>query len=227
MKPAATQTAPRAMRQFVRRVASRLIPAPWLLIQGPIPSRAVCLTFDDGPHPEWTPRVLDVLAAQRVPATFFLVGHRLAAHSDIARRMDREGHAIGHHSWYHFSPSSTGATQLVEEVQRSRQWLREHLGVDSRLFRPPHGRLSVGKVLRLWAIGQTVVLWNADPGDFGDPGSQRIVEWFDRYPLEAGDVVLLHDTSASTVAALPAIIARARARGLGFATVSEWARAGM
>lgn len=218
---AATRTAPRRWRQWLREAAVRLLPRRWLLASGSARCGAVCLTFDDGPDPATTPAILDILAAEGVRASFFVLGERAAAHPDLVRRIRAEGHGLGHHSWSHGRPEQTSARALALEARRCRAWLREHTGEDSRWFRPPHGKLSVAKLAGLWASGMAVVLWSLDPGDVSQPDAAAILAWLERHPARSGDILLLHDTCASTVTALPALIAGIRAQGLRFATLNE------
>src|SRR5437763_16151440 len=99
-------------------------PARWLLFRGPASSDAVCLTFDDGPHPEHTPPLLDVLKDLQVPATFFVVGQQAEKHPEIVQRMVAEGHAVGHHSLTHSPSAQTSARLLSNEVGQSIRLLK-------------------------------------------------------------------------------------------------------
>lgn len=218
----ATLIAPSGWRQAARSMLGVVVPRRWFLVNGPPATNAVCLTFDDGPDPEWTPKVLDRLKAARVRATFFLQGSHAFAHPDLVRRIVAEGHELGHHSWTHGSPSQTSAKELAEQTRRTQQWLRASIGVDSSLFRPPHGKLTAAKLLRSWLLGQTVVLWSADPGDLLQPSSDALLEWMARSPLQGGDIVLLHDRAPALESALPAMLDQIKAQGLEFATISEW-----
>src|SRR5262249_22133542 len=91
-----------------------------------------------------------------------------------------------------------------------------------RLFRPPHGKLTAGKLLRLWRGGQTVVLWNVDPKDFACRTGEELRAWFGRRPLQGGVVVLLHDDRPHAATALPGLIEATRKRGLRFTTPLPW-----
>lgn len=192
------------------------------MVNGRADSRAVCLTFDDGPDPERTPNVLDALRTARVRGTFFVQGSRAAECPELVKRIHAEGHDIGHHSWTHGDPSATSAADLEQEMVRSRAWLQTTVGIDSSLFRPPHGKMSAAKVLGAWTLGQTIVLWNADPGDLRQPSGDALLGWVDAHSARAGDIILLHDRAPALAEALPLLIDRIRARGLGFATITEW-----
>src|SRR5262249_13505136 len=156
------------------------------------------------------------------PATFFVRGDRASRHPALVRRLLDEGHLLGHHSWSHGAPGETSAHRLLSEVRRTRAFLRADIGVDSTWFRPPHGKVTFAKLAALWAARQTIALWSLDPGDVFQPDAAALLDWFAANPPRGGDVVLLHDTSLATADALPALIARARANGLDFATLARF-----
>jgi peptidoglycan/xylan/chitin deacetylase (PgdA/CDA1 family) len=221
----ATLKAPRPARQALRRIATRLTPTRLLLAHGPAASNAVSLTFDDGPDPVGTPAVLTALAGADARATFFIQGSQAASYPEMLAAIKKGGHDIGHHSWSHNVPSQTSAAQLTSETIRTRALVSSITAVDSYLFRPPHGALTIGKAIGQWRLGQTIVLWSADPGDVFQSSAASLIGWFDRNPLRPGDVVLFHEKSEATQKALPQILSRIRAQGLGFATIGDW-RAG-
>lgn len=199
------------------------IPRRWLIVSGPPRSDGICLTFDDGPHPEYTPRLLDRLGQLKVRATFFVVGRAAAQHPQLVRRIAAEGHALGHHSWTHGDPVVTSARVLVAEARRTAALLAAITGAAPRLFRPPHGKLTAIKAITLWTNRQSIVLWNRDPKDFLSPSADALRAWVARSPLAGGDVVLLHDVHPHAVDALDAFVSPARQRGLRFTTPLEWA----
>jgi peptidoglycan-N-acetylglucosamine deacetylase len=215
-------TIPWRPRQLLRAGLAATLPRRWFLVRGPAHSNAVCLTFDDGPHPEHTPRLLDTLKGHRVPATFFVIGQQAQRHPDLVCRMAAEGHAVGHHSFTHGEPDQTSARQLVEEVRATGQLLASLLGRASTLFRPPKGKMTVGKLWRLWRARQTIVLWDADPKDYSRRFSGEVWEWFRGHPLRGGNVVLLHDNHPHAAAVLPDLVKAARQSGLRFTTIQEW-----
>jgi peptidoglycan/xylan/chitin deacetylase (PgdA/CDA1 family) len=104
----------------------------------------------------------------------------------------------------------------------SRAWLRKTLGINSSLFRPPHGKMTAAKFIGAWTLGQTIVLWNADPADLLQPSADALLGWMDAHPSQAGDIILFHDRAPALAEALPLLIDRIRARGLGFATITDW-----
>jgi peptidoglycan/xylan/chitin deacetylase (PgdA/CDA1 family) len=188
---------------------------------GPAVSRSIALTFDDGPDPVHTPLALDRLRANGIRATFFLIGERVEAHPKLLGRILEEGHHVGHHSYTHGKPHLTSARQLMQEVRRTAVAVERLGGGSLNLCRPPHGKVTVAKLLGLWSLRQTVVLWNRDPKDYSrTPAELR--RWVEDQPMLAGDIFLLHDIHGGVGAAVDALAERAAARGLRCSTPREW-----
>jgi len=110
--------------------------------RGPRAGRRVALTFDDGPDPEWTPRVLDLLGAAGVRATFFLIGARAAQAPAVVKRIAGDGHEVANHSWSHRNPWLCGPATTRAEVRRAHDTLADLTGVAPRHFRPPWGMVN-------------------------------------------------------------------------------------
>jgi peptidoglycan-N-acetylglucosamine deacetylase len=140
------------------------------------PRRAgeLALTFDDGPNPAWTPKLLDALARHDVRATFFMLGNRAEGQPALVKRVVAAGHLIGNHSWSHPSLARTAASEVREELTRTKGILEQITGEPVRYFRPPFGarRPVVFKIAR--ELGMTVVLWNAMTSDWSEPSGDRI-----------------------------------------------------
>lgn len=181
----------------------------------------MALTFDDGPHPEHTPRLLDQLAAYEIRATFFVVGREAERHPELVARAAREGHAIGHHSWTHSEPATTSAAVLLDEVHRTVELLAAITGKRSDRFRPPKGALTVDKFWRLWQAGQRIVLWSADPRDYQLQESAELATWARQHQPAAGEVVLLHDVHPHAANAIDSM-ASWRERAMRFVTLDQW-----
>jgi peptidoglycan/xylan/chitin deacetylase (PgdA/CDA1 family) len=189
-----------SIRQVCKHLLSAAMPPRMLLVRGPRQARGIALTFDDGPHPEHTPRLLDELQKHGIPATFFVVGREAERFPKLVRRIVAEGHALGHHSYTHGDPRDTSAKVLLEEIRRSRVLLEQITGEPSNLFRPPQGKLTGRKLWSIWREGQTVALWNIDPRDYRVRDSLRLREWARQYRPHAGDIVLLHDNQPNALA---------------------------
>lgn len=210
------------MRQLLKSLFAKSLPKSLLLTHGRAAKNSgieIALTFDDGPHPEQTPRLLDVLAEVGVRGTFFVVGERAEEHSNLIRRIADEGHELGNHTWTHSEPSQTSTAQFLDEVARTRRLIQDLAGRDCRLTRPPKGSLTIGKALGLWRQQQTIALWNIDPKDFAMPDNSTMSQWVDGYPPQSGDIVLLHDNHSRAVVAVEHLAANTSLR---FVTLSEW-----
>lgn len=142
------------------------------------PRRAgeLALTFDDGPNPAWTPRLLDVLAEHDVKATFFMLGSRAQREPALVQRVAAEGHLIGNHSWSHPNLALASAKKVREELVRTNGTLELMTGTKVAYFRPPFGarRPAVFRIAR--ELGMQVVLWNAMTSDWSEPSADRIAE---------------------------------------------------
>jgi peptidoglycan-N-acetylglucosamine deacetylase len=198
------------------------LPRRLFMVTGPSSSRAIALTFDDGPDPVHTPAVLQRLEALGIRATFFVIGEKAEAHPELVSRIVEEGHALGHHSWSHGAPAQVGARTLLQEARRTADLLGRIAGRAPRLFRPPFGKVTAAKLVGLWGIGQSVVLWNQDPKDFGLRDPSALHRWFGDARLSGGDILLMHDTHALAAPSLESLATRAARLGLAFATPGEW-----
>jgi peptidoglycan-N-acetylglucosamine deacetylase len=212
-------------RQILRRGMSAALPRRLFLVSGPKESDRVVLTFDDGPHPVHTPRLLDRLKARDVRVTFFLLGRQVEKHPDIVRRIADEGHDVGHHSYTHGDPVTTSALELWREARQASELLERLVGRPPYLYRPPHGKLTPGKTAALWGAGQTIVLWNQDPKDFSCGSAEALAGWFRGRTLAGGDVVLLHDVHPYAGEAFDAIAEAVAAANLRFGRISDWVAA--
>ena len=181
------------------------------------------MTFDDGPDPKWTPKVLDILKAENVKAAFFIVGVNAEEYPDLVRRIVEEGHEIGNHTYYHPNLAlcwpehvrlELNATQLLLETITGR--VRRHL------FRPPYAAdTSPSKISELAPLqiaqdlGYLVVLENIDPQDWARPGADIILQRVKQQRRD-GSIILLHDAGgdrSQTVEALPRILDYLQTRG--------------
>lgn len=151
--------------------------------------RVAALTFDDGPDPEFTPRLLDLLARHRTRATFFVIGLRAAAHPGLIRRIADEGHAIGNHSWDHPRFTSLTGSQRRSQISSCRRAIGPG---GSRLFRPPYGTQTLESQISLLPLRHMTVGWNADAEDWM-PHDQAWIADRLRTAIRPGCIVLLHD----------------------------------
>ncbi|MDA1017441.1 MAG: polysaccharide deacetylase family protein [Planctomycetota bacterium] len=203
-------------RQIVRAIMARVLPRSRFMVDVPKTKGRACLTFEDGPHPEYTPRILDVLKAEKVTGTFFLIGEKSQAHPDIVRRIVDEGHVVGNHTWTHPHPGTLSGSALVEEIESTDRLLNELTGKSPRLFRPPMGKLTIREFARVWRMSKSIVLWNNDPKDFACGSSYELRAKLSRRPIEPGNIVLMHDNQPFSGDVLSETISHAKRRGIRF-----------
>jgi len=196
------------------------------------PEARVALTFDDGPDPAHSPAILDILAARKVRATFFLLGAHVESAPDLARRVGAE-HEIGCHSYAHARESVRSLGAFREDVARFRRVVQKELGLTPRFYRFPWGDRGVIAPADVLALeGMRCVHWSGSGGD-DTLDADGIVARIERH-LVPGAILLLHDgvgphsvrkrSRAETVKALPRVLDRIAARGLEVVTVGELLR---
>lgn len=186
-------------------------------------SKLVALTFDDGPWPKQTDRILQILAEEDVRATFFMLGGQVKRHPDIARRVAAGGHQLGSHSLRHKPFSSLKPAQIRNEFKGGRRTIRAATGVSTTWIRPPYGSMNKTAWSTLRRIKAHVVMWDVDSNDWRRPGAKKIAQGVASH-VKPGSIVLFHDGGGDrtqTAAALRSVIRRLRAKGYLFVTVQE------
>jgi len=214
-KPAATNSGP----------SSATVPAKY---RGQIlrqrvrhfPRKLLALTFDDGPSPSITPRVLKTLREHHAHATFFVLGRSVKRWPELVRQAAREGHAIGNHSYSH--PSGTSPAEAASQLQQTAALIEQAAGRKPALFRPPYGITKGNLCQTALAQGYTAVLWTISSADSNPIGPDIIARNIIHTP-NPGDIVLMHDgeTHAATAAALPQVLDELSAAGFQFVTIPE------
>jgi len=226
------------------------LPEPYRVARYGYSRDKVVLTFDDGPDPEWTPKILDVLQREHAPATFFLIGIQTDKFPGLAKRIYREGHTIGNHTFTHPDVSNISATYMKVELNLTDRLFASLVGVRATLLRPPYAideepdtADQVRPLEIAQDLGYTTVGNRIDPDDwsdvarggYGDKPRRNTAEEISAYvlahlppcgpnDLRCGNIVLLHDgggNRAETVRALPMIIDGIRARGLEITPVYD------
>lgn len=186
--------------------------------------KKVALTFDDGPWPRQTDAVLDVLRREGVSATFFVIGRQVAAHPEIVRRIVRAGHALGNHTYNHVDLAATDGSRLVSEIEGTSRAIRSACGVTPRWLRPPGGSIDADAYEAASKQRLRVALWTVDPQDWRKVKTAAQIEAEVVRAVRPGAVILLHDGGgdrSATIAALPGIIRKLRARGYEFVPLAD------
>jgi peptidoglycan-N-acetylglucosamine deacetylase len=157
------------------------------------------LTFDDGPHPEYTPRLLEILERYEAHATFFMVGQAAQRHPELVQRVAQAGHAIGNHSWNHPSFPSLGRQERQKQIRACEQVLAPY---GKRLFRPPYGHENLGSHRDVVSLRYQVVNWSLDAEDWEEHDPAWMAEVLTR-GIQPGSIVLLHDAICGSQQPVP------------------------
>ena len=175
-------------------------------------------TFDDGPFPGKTERILSILKKNNAQATFFVVGRNAKAYPHLIRKIINEGHEVAVHTYNHPDLRRLSSDKARWEIVHTKDVLENITGQDVRLWRAPYGSVPGSSATQ--NIGMRHVLWSIDSSDWRNPGSNYIIDHVSkRYHKNA--IVLFHDHSPNTWQALPTLIERAQARGYSLVSVSN------
>ncbi len=181
----------------------------------------LAMTFDDGPHPVNTPKLLDLLKERNIKATFFLVGERVKMHPEIVRRILAEGHEVANHTWTHPSLVSISDEKIRSEFQRTADAIWEAAQYRPHLMRPPFG--ATNKRIEQFVFnefGYSSITWSVDPNDWRRPGVQVVANRLIA-GAHKGAIMLSHDIHAPTIEAMPQVFDTLLAKGYKFLTVSQ------
>ena len=180
----------------------------------------IAMTFDDGPHASNTPRLLDMLKARNIRATFFTVGSRTVTYPGIMRRIIADGHELANHTWTHPKLSSLSDNAVRSELKRAHSAL-VNLGVAPRMYRPPYGAITARQ--KQWIMdefGYPTIQWSVDPEDWRTKSAaltrSRILN-----QTRPGAIILVHDIHVSSIDAMPGTLDGLLAKGFRFVKVSE------
>ncbi|WP_024278300.1 polysaccharide deacetylase family protein [Xanthobacter sp. 126] len=181
----------------------------------------IAMTFDDGPNPETTPRLLQILRERNIKVTFFVLGNMVAKHPEVLKMIADEGHEIGSHSWSHPQLTRISQAAVDKELGNTSEAIVQVTGKRPIYLRPPYG--SMKPSLRSYIedkYGLTIVNWSVDPNDWKNRNSQAVHDAI-MAQVKPGAIVLSHDIYATTVDAMPRILDELAAKGYKFATLSQ------
>ncbi|MCQ4081059.1 polysaccharide deacetylase family protein [Streptomyces sp. RB6PN25] len=181
---------------------------------------AIALTIDDGPHPEWTPQVLDLLRRYGITATFCQVGAQVSAYPGLVRAVAAEGHLIANHTWTHADLARASAATVRSQLERTSDEIEKVSGHRPALYRAPYGAWSKQTLSTCRELDMRPLDWSVDPRDWSRPGTSRIVERIMAH-THPGSIILEHDGGgdrSQTVAALRVVLPRLIDAGYQFVT---------
>lgn len=185
--------------------------------------KVIALTFDDGPHPQYTPKILKILEKYRIKATFFVIGQNVELYPSIACQLIAAGHEIGNHTYSHPHMADIDDSHLAREIQHTNAAIEKLGGKTPVLFRPPEGKRSSSQMTVLSGMHYKTILWSIDTMDWAHNPSQQIVKCV-LQKVSGGDIILMHDYVSkpnTTITALEQLIPELLQRGYRFVTVSE------
>lgn len=180
-------------------------------------AKYVALTFDDGPHRIYTPKLLDGLAQRQVHATFFVIGKNIPGNEELIARMHQEGHVIGNHTYDHVKICDLSGADACEELEKTSALVREITGEDTEFVRPPFGAWN--KEMEC-SFTMLPVLWNVDPLDWTTKNTEQVVQRV-LGDVKSGDIILLHDCYDSSVEAALQIVDELQKQGYEFLTIDD------
>lgn len=182
--------------------------------------KLAALTFDDGPSPATTPRLLDLLAEKDAPATFFMLGNMARANPELVQRIEKEHHEVASHTMYHQNLVNLPAATAAADINEAKSVIRSITGHDPTYTRPPYGNFNAAVAS---SVGSPIILWSVDTEDWLSKDTNTIVattmsEVYD------GAIILMHDIYPTSVEAVPTLIDTLRDAGYEFVTISELAK---
>jgi peptidoglycan/xylan/chitin deacetylase (PgdA/CDA1 family) len=210
-------------RARIKKALFSAVPNGQLLEHGNRDRPQIAITVDDGPDPIHTPRMLDIFRDHAVKATFFVVGGAAEQFPELVLRMRKEGHDVGSHSYSHPYFHMLSWAGAIREIGMTGWVLNRILGEKCKLFRPPHGKLSLRSLIPAWAAGQQVVMWNVDLKDYR-AATGEVEAQLDRTSFASGDIILYHGINEPALKALPRVIEAALGKDRAAVTISELIR---
>lgn len=192
------------------------------LTRGNPKRKELALTFDDGPHPIYTQKLLAILKQFNVKATFFVVGMMVDKYPDLVGQEVAEGHEVANHTYHHLRLPLLPDVNIEEELSNGANAIERAVGSSTRLFRPPGGEYDNDVIAITKRLGYVMVLWTDDPADFANPGS-AVIEKRTLQNITNGGILLLHDGVHQTLDILPDLLMRLKKQGYKFVTCSQMA----
>ncbi len=210
------------LHQFLRQLLTiaSIVTGLQLVTRLPRRSPTLYLTFDDGPDPQETPRLLEALDRLDIKATFFVIGQAAERHPHLVTAVVRAGHALANHSMTHPWFNRLSMRQQLEEIKSADRVLERFDDKSRHPFRPPHGKLTVFSLVACLFRLQKVVLWSHDSLDYRH-SADEVVTYMRSRTIESGDILLFHDDGPVAREALDQLVPDWKAAGFGFSTIAQ------
>lgn len=207
------------MKIVLKKLIKSLIPSELIRYKlSASAERSVLLTFDDGPHPDLTPQVLDILESFRARAVFFVVGSSARQFPDLVREIIRRGHAVGNHTFDHPNFNQVARADRHNSIMKCQETLEGLISPAIRLIRPPYGIINLETLFWAWKRGLGTVLWSKSGEEWGqrmeEPAASIAQHLID--DVRARDIVLLHDNNSKVPEILRRILPELQQKGLEF-----------
>ncbi len=188
--------------------------------RGSINKKEVALTFDDGPSPKTTEKILKILRDNHIHATFFVIGKNAERFPKLLKEISDEGNEIGNHSYSHPNSLLLSPSKLRQELSKTDKIITKITGKKPKFFRPPSGSFGYNLSFIAASLKYTMVLWWIDTYDWKEPGKKKVMEIV-KYHLTNGAIILMHENHKTTIEALPDVIKYIKSKGYKFVTLSE------
>ena len=196
----------------------------------PSEQKIVALTFDDGPSPDWTPKILDALKEENIKATFFMLGKHVEEYPGVAARVAAEGHEIGNHTYDHHVLFYYKPEELDKEIRGAQAAIYKATGVATKYFRPPKAWLTKNEKKQIREMGYKTILWSLNSKDWVTFHDKQITSYI-LSNVQPGDIILFHDSGGvffpeggnrkQTVKTILRLAGKLREKGYRFVTISE------
>ena len=193
-----------------------------LLLSRKKKSNGIAITFDDGPHPEFTPNILEILKARNIKATFFVLGLHLNKYLDFGKMIIQDGHEIGNHTFDHIDIKNHKIKDLQKSFQKTDMLISKLQNYNKKkIIRLPYGRFDLRLLLYALRHDIFIVGWTTDPMDSFIRNPSQLIDYVESLHIKNGDILLFHEDYKHTVQALPELLDRLIARGFKFLTINE------
>jgi len=198
-----------------------------VLRRGPVQKKEIALTFDDGPNPSYTTRLLDILKEHQVPATFFIMGRQAQRYPDIVKRIIEEGHTLGLHSYSHRHAWLMSPIATIRDMNRTYNILKDMLGKAPNWYRPPWGTFNLISMFAAKRLNLKVAYWSIEAQDWAKDTTVEHIYNTVINKIHPGAIIVLHDNQGApgaperTLKALPTIIDTLKRQGFRFVSLDE------